>query len=92
VLLGASLASALSAFRYQPAALRLPEGYEFYGLLRLLVRFQQARRTGKGLHIEDIQRLEPMLTDGLVQQLLAQLCEVNVARRTEEGEWLLSRD
>ncbi|MFX6130482.1 YhjD/YihY/BrkB family envelope integrity protein, partial [Acinetobacter baumannii] len=28
VLLGASLASALSAFRYQPAALRLPEGYE----------------------------------------------------------------
>ncbi|HZH43882.1 MAG TPA: YihY family inner membrane protein [Lysobacter sp.] len=92
VLLGASLASALSAFRYQPASMRLPEGYEFYGLLRLLMRFQQGRRTGKGLHVEDIQRQEPMLTDGLVQQLLAQLCEVNVVRRTEEGEWVLSRD
>lgn len=92
VLLGASLASSLSAFRYQPASMRLPEGYEFYGLLRLLIRFQQARKTGKGLHIEDIQKQEPMLTDTLVQHLLAQLCEADVVRRTEEGEWLLSRD
>ena len=92
VLLGASLASSISAFRYQPAAMRLPDGYEIYGLLRLLARFNEARKLGNGLHSDEIQRLEPMLTDTLVQQMLAQLCEINVVRRAEAGEWLLSRD
>jgi membrane protein len=92
VLLGASLASSLSAFRYQPAHLRLPEGYELYGLLRLLARFQQAREHGRGLHSDEIERLEPMLTDALVQQMLAQLGEINLVRRAEDGEWLLARD
>ncbi|MGH8077636.1 MAG: YihY family inner membrane protein, partial [Lysobacter sp.] len=88
VLLGASMASSMSAFRYQPAAMRLPDGYEIYGLLRLLARFNEARKAGNGLHSDEIQRLEPMLTDSLVQQMLAQLCEINVVRRAEEGEWL----
>lgn len=92
VLLGASLASSISAFRYQPAAMRLPHGYEIYGLLRLLARFNEARTRGNGLHSDEIQQLEPMLTDTLVQQMLAQLCEINVVRRAEGGEWLLSRD
>ncbi|MFC0677230.1 YihY family inner membrane protein [Lysobacter korlensis] len=92
VLLGASFASSLSAFRYQPAHLRLPEGYELYGLLRLLTRFQEARVEGRGLHSDEIQRLEPILTDALVQQMLAQLGEINLVRRAEDGEWLLARD
>lgn len=92
VLLGASLASSISAFRYQPAAMRLPHGYEIYGLLRLLARFNEARKHGNGLHSDQIQQLEPMLTDTLVQEMLAQLCEINVVRRAEGGEWLLSRD
>jgi membrane protein len=92
VLLGASMASSMSAFRYQPASMRLPEGYEIYGLLRLLARFNEARKHGKGLHSDEIQRLEPMLTDSMVQSMLGQLCEINVVRRAEAGEWLLSRD
>ncbi|MFC3552060.1 YihY family inner membrane protein [Lysobacter cavernae] len=92
VLLGASLASSISAFRYQPVGMRLPLGYEMYGLLRLLARFNETRREGRGLHSDDIQQLEPMLTDSLVQQMLAQLCEINVVRRAESGEWLLARD
>lgn len=92
VLLGASFAASVSAFRYQPAAQRLPHGYEIYGLLRLLARFEQARKAGQGLHADDVQRLEPMLTDALVQQMLAQLCGINVVRRAESGEWLLLRD
>ena len=92
VLLGASLASSMSAFRYQPASMRLPHGYEIYGLLRLLARFNEARARGNGLHSDEIQQLEPMLTDTLVQQMLAQLCGINVVRRAEAGEWLLSRD
>lgn len=92
VLLGASLASSMSEFRYQPASMRLPLGFEMYGLLRLLARFNEVRKEGRGLHSDEIERLEPMLTDALVQQMLAQLCEINVVRRAENGEWLLSRD
>lgn len=92
ILLGASLASSLSAFRYQPVSMRLPEGFEMYGLLRLLARFAEARAHGQGLHVDQILHLEPMLTDALAQQMLAQLCEINVVRRAESGEWLLARD
>lgn len=92
VLLGASLASSMSEFRYQPASMRLPLGFEMYGLLRLLARFNEVRKEGRGLHSDEIERMEPMLTDALVQQMLAQLCDINVVRRAETGEWLLSRD
>ena len=92
VLLGASFGSSISAFRYQPAAMRLPEGYELYGILRMLGRFSQAREKGEGLHSDDIERMEPMLTDALVQQLLAQLEEIRLLTRAETGEWLLARD
>lgn len=92
VLLGASLASSMAAFRYQPVAMRLPLGYELYGLLRMLGRFNQARAEGRGLHSDQILELEPMLTDSLIQQMLGQLADINLLRRAEDGEWLLSRD
>lgn len=92
VLLGASFASSMSAFRYQPAAMRLPLGFEMYGLLRLLGRFHLARQQGRGLHTDDIQHQEPMLTDSLVQEMLCRLDEIGVVSRAEGGEWLLARD
>jgi len=92
VLLGASFAASMSAFRYQPATMRLPEGYEIYGLLRLLGRFAEYRRLGKGLHSDEIQQLEPPLTDEMIQEFLAELGAVGLVTRAESGEWLLSRD
>jgi membrane protein len=92
ILFGASFASSMSAFRYQPVALRLPHGFEIYGLLRMLGRFQQARAHGKGLHSDEIQQQEPILTDALVQELLAKLDDIDVVSRTEGGEWMLARD
>jgi membrane protein len=92
ILLGASFAASMSAVRYQPATMRLPAGYEFYGLLRMLGRFTQARESGRGLHSQDIQQLEPMLTDALVQEMLGQLCTIGLVQRAESGEWLLARD
>jgi Predicted membrane protein len=92
VLLGASFAASMSAFRYQPAAMRLPEGFEVYGLLRLLGRFAEARRDGRGLHSDEIQQLEPPLTDALVQELLREMGGIGLVTRAESGEWLLSRD
>lgn len=92
ILLGASFAASISAFRYQPAHMRLPRGYELYGLLRLLGRFTEARADGRGLLDDEIQELEPMLTDSLVQEMLAELEAISVLRRAESGEWLLARD
>ena len=92
ILFGASFASSMSAFRSQPVALRLPHGYELYGLLRMLGRFHQARTRGKGLHSDEIQQLEPILTDSLIQDLLGQMAAINVLSRAEGGEWLLARD
>jgi len=92
ILMGASLASSMAAFRYQPVAFRLPLGYEIYGLLRMLGRFNEARRLGHGLHSDQILVMEPMLTDSLIQQMLGQLCDINLLRRAEDGEWLLARD
>ncbi|MFC7301415.1 YihY family inner membrane protein [Cognatiluteimonas weifangensis] len=92
ILLGASFAASMSAFRYQPAAMRLPEGYELYGLLRLLGRFAEYRRQGRGLHSDQIQQLEPILTDAMIQESLGQLAAIGVVSRAESGEWLLARD
>lgn len=92
ILLGASFASSISAFRYQPVSMRLPVGHELYGMLRLLGRFAEARRSGEGLHSDRILALEPMLTDSLVQTMLAQLGGIGVLQRAESGEWLLARD
>jgi len=92
ILFGASFAASMSAFRYQPAAMRLPIGYELYGLLRMLGRFAEHRQQGRGLHSDELQRLEPMLTDALVQEFLGELCEIGLLSRAESGEWLLSRD
>ena len=92
VLLGASFAASLSAFRYQPVAMRLPLGYEMYGLLRMLGRLLSARQAGRGLHVDEIQQQEPILTDALVQQFLSQMDEIDVVARAETGEWVLTRD
>ena len=92
VLLGASFASSVSAFRYQPAHLRLPQGYEIYAMLRLLARFREARAEGRGLHSDEILDCEPVLTDALVQETLGHLESISVVRRAENGEWLLARD
>ena len=92
VLLGASIAASLAAFRFQPRALRLPAGHELFGLLRLLGRFAQAQFTGHGLHTDELRRLEPMLTDDLLMRMLGDMHAIRVLQRTEAGDWVLVRD
>jgi membrane protein len=92
VLLGASLAASLASFRYQPRALRLSAGAEIYGVMRLLGRFDEARRGGAGLHLAQIQQREPSLTDEMLQWMISGLGAMNIIQRGESGAWLLSRD
>jgi membrane protein len=90
ILFGASSAAAMAAFRLPAGGDALCRGVtRFTGLLRMLGRFAERRRDGGGLHSDEIQRLEPMLTDELVQQMLGELCEIGLLRRAESGEWLL---
>ncbi len=92
VLCGASFASSLAAFRYQPRSMRLPRGQELVGLLRVLGRFQEARAGGSGLSSDDLQQLEPELSDSQIQEFLGHMATANVLQRSENGEWLLARD
>ncbi len=92
VMLGASLAASLSAFRFQPSALRLPPGHELYALLRLLARFRIAHRSGRTLETRELAELEPSLSDDLRQRLLAQLHRLGVLAQSDGGGWVLARD
>jgi len=93
VVVGASLASALADFHYQPRRLRLPKGAELYGLLRMIGRFQQARRNhGQGLSENQLQKLEPMLGTVLLQRLFEQMEAINLLRCDAGGQWFLTRD
>jgi membrane protein len=92
VLLGASLAASLAAFRFQPRALRMVPGSEIYAYLRLLGRLEQSRRDGTGLHLAEIMAREPSLTDDALAAMLHALNELNIVQRAERGPWILSRD
>jgi membrane protein len=92
VLFGASITASLSSFDYRPAALRLPRGQEFAGLLRVLHRFATAQRAGEGLHSEQILAAEPLLSDDLLQRYLGDLHRVGMLQRGELGEWVVVRD
>lgn len=92
ILLGASIAASLSAFRYQPRAERLPEGAELYACLRLLARLDEARGHGEGLDPDQLRGMEPSLTDDLSRALFAGLSRLSIVQRGENGAWHLSRD
>lgn len=92
ILFGASVAASMSAFRYQPKIHRLPVGQEFYAYLRLLGRLNACRGTGHGLHLLQMQKIEPMMTDDLLQQLLCGLSSLHIVLRAENGAWILTRD
>ena len=92
VLLGASITASLSAFDYRHAEDRISSDQELTGLLRVVGQLAAAHREGRGLHSEELLRREPYLTDDLMQRYLTDLSEVAVIRRSETGEWLLSRD
>ncbi len=92
VLLGATFASALPAFQYRVFALRMRNGFELYPVLRVLGRFAQADERTRGLRSAELLELEPILTDDVLQSMLAMLRRIGVLRRNKSGAWLLARD
>jgi membrane protein len=92
ILLGASFAASLSAFRYLPSEKRLPQGLELLGMLRLLGCFAEAQREGRELEFDEMRLLEPSLSDDALMHLLERLVALRILHRSEDGGWLLVRD
>ncbi len=92
ILLGASIAASLSAFRYQRKDLLLPTGFELVGLLRLVGRLHEAQGRGVAISVEALQASEPSLSDDLLMRLLGILRAGYIVQPNEVGDWLLARD
>ena len=92
VLLGASLAASLSAFRFQPSSQRLTVGSEWLAALRVCGRFVAAQRGRAPLSLEAIRDLEPGIDDAVLNHLLEDLTDAQILQRTEEGSWVLACD
>ncbi len=92
VLLGASIASAVGAFRFDHARPGVGPGLEFAGLLRVLRRIAAASRAGKPLSRPALARDEPTLTDEQIDRFLEQLRSVKLVGRSELGDLVLLRE
>jgi lipooligosaccharide transport system permease protein len=69
VLFGASLTASLASFRYRPKAVRAAKGLDFYWVLRLVVRFQQARTQRTRLTFNSLSLLEPNIAEPMITLL-----------------------
>ena len=92
VLLGASLAASLSAFRFMPAALRVPHALEFAFLLRMYRRIVRAGQQAVPLDRAQLELLEPGVTEEQFDRFFKLLHEHQLVQRTDSGAYVALRD
>lgn len=92
ILLGASVAAALTTFRYQRAPWRWRQRHELGLALRLMGHFWQAQRRGQGLDSGALLVREPAATDAQLQRILGHFSDCRLIQRDGDGDWLLSAD
>ncbi len=92
VLLGASVAAALTTFNYHRADWVWPPRHEFLLAIRLLGHFWQAQRRGRALSNGDLLRRESAASDIQLQRLLGYFHDAGMIHRDDDGDWLLSSD
>ncbi len=92
VLLGASVAAALTTFNYRRPGWRWPERHEFQLALRLLGHLWLGQRRGHGVSVPGLLNLEPVATDAQIRRLLGYFADARIVHPEEDGEWLLSAD
>ncbi|GAB3780717.1 YihY family inner membrane protein [Dyella agri] len=91
VILGASVAAAVSAFEYQPTAEKLPPGSELLGLLVVLRHCVDAQRAGRSVDPAVLRANEPRLHSLAIAGYFDDLHRAGLVRRDEAGGWLLAR-
>ncbi len=92
VLLGASLAAALTTFNYQHVDRHFNQRHEFLLVFRLLGHFWQAQRRGESLSSKRLSYREPSASETQIARLLELLHEARVIHLDDDGDWLLSAD
>lgn len=91
VILSASVAASMSAFKYEAPTRELPPDAEFIGLLVVLRYFVDAQRTGEHVDLDSIRAAEPYLHGTLIDDYLDDLREASLIEPNDAGEWLLIR-
>lgn len=92
VLLGASLAASLSAFRYQPLVARVSQGQEFIYLLSILERIHASSGVGDPLDREALIQQQPNLSEEQIDRFLGHLQACKCVQINEAGEIMALRD
>jgi membrane protein len=90
VLFGASLTASLASFRYRPKAVRAAKGLDFYWVLRLVARFQQARTQRTHLPFNSLALLEPNIAEPMMRSYLAGLAGMGLIESDSHDHWWLS--
>jgi membrane protein len=91
VILGASIAAAISAFEYESPDEKLPEGDELLGVLVVLRHFIEAHREGRSLEPLHVRAQEPYLRSAAIVGYFDDLQRAGLIQRDAVGGWLLSR-
>jgi membrane protein len=92
VLLGASVAAALTTFNYHRPDWRWSQRHELLLALRLLGHFWQAQRRGQSLSVSELMMREPAASDSQLRRILACFHEAHFIHRDDDGDWILSAD
>ena len=92
ILLGGSVAAALTTFSFRRADWRWQRRHELVLALRLLGHLWDAQRVGTTLSSAEILAREPAMTDAQLQRLLGDLERARLVGRSDAGDWMLAAD
>jgi len=92
VLLGASLAAALTTFNYNHLDRHFEPRHEFMLVLRLLGHFWLAQRRGKALSTLQLSQRESSASESQIVSLLELLHQSRIIHPDDGDDWLLSTD
>jgi membrane protein len=92
VLIGASLAASLSAFRFHAAAAVVGESLTLALLVRTVRHIAEATRLGASISRNALHGAEPALSDAALDRILDLLRGLHLVQRTETGDYVLVRD
>lgn len=92
ILLGGSVAAALTTFSFRRADWRWQSRHELVLALRLLGHLWAAQRVGVTLSSAELLAREPAVTDAQLQRLLGDLDRARLVGQADNGDWMLAAD
>ncbi|NBB93422.1 MAG: virulence factor BrkB family protein [Gammaproteobacteria bacterium] len=92
VLLGASVAAALTTFNYRKSDWRWSSRHELLLALRLLGHFWHAQRQGRALSQQALLSREPAASDAQIGRILEWFHRAGFIHADDRGDWILSTD